>query len=405
MKNYLVIVTCYGSTPHFSLTKYLEQVRCENYEVFVLPAIKLEKGTIRIEYKKITNGGLIENKVIIKHINIPESLLYFFQYLLHLRFIQKEIKFRKGTYDYGFAEGNFNAALLYFLKKLNVVTKTVFMNGDLIIEKGTSHSYLKSVYGWRSRYYNDVVVYLTKIFRRFAVKNSIVWYPSKAPAVWDIEHKMEPRKSYVLSGPQISEFTDRYRSGIKKNDHFSYLGQLTEITGIYLVIDAISLLKNKYKYFCNLHVIGGSGLEVSKLVDYARSRDVNELIECYGFIEEPEKVHQVISETIAAFAMYKPIAGNISNYDIDNGKLKEYVNSCTPIVLTKETRIFQEKYGQQDFVFFSNYDKCDLAETMLKICNMGASYPQVLDSLCKYSRERDYNHVYRRMFQQELNIA
>ena len=395
MRNNLFLITCYGATPHFSLMKYINEIRGDSYCAYVLPAVKLDQSELIIKYLKIIDG-VIEDKTIRKKkpLIIP---IYLYQYYHAFIFIIKELLLNNKKYNNCFSEANFNATIMFFLKKFGIVKTTIFINGDLIASSGKSKSYAEN--DPLGGLYNYMLISLMKLTRRIGNRNDIVWYPNETPKKWDVKNNMIPRREYILPGPQISEYSILYANTARKSWRFSYLGQLTENSGIYLVIDAIVKLSEKYKQGCVLDIIGGSSFDIEKLRVYAKKKNIEKSIVFHGFVRDPAKVYEILSSTIASFMMYKPSKSNISAADVDNGKVKEYINSSVPVIMSKGTTLVEKKIGHLSFSFAIEFNENILSDTIYKIGTLEADkYKKIIDDIVEYSKQNDYASKYSQMF-------
>ena len=398
--NNLFLITCYGATPHFSLMKYINESRRDSYCAYVLPAVKIEQSDLIIKYLKIKDG-VIEDRTVRKKKPLIFPV-YLYQYYHSFVFIAKEFFFKKRKYNNCFAEANFNATIMFFLKKIGIVETTIFINGDLIARNSKSKPYAEN--DLLGGLYNYMLISLMKLTRRIGNRNDIVWYPNETPKKWDVENNMIPHREYILLGPQISEYSNLYANSVRKSWRFSYLGQLTEISGIYLVVDAIMKLSEKYNQDCVLDIIGGSGFDIDKLRVYAKKKNVEQSIVFHGFVRDPIKVYEILSSTIASFMMYKPSKNNISIADVDNGKVKEYINASVPVIMSEGTTLVEKKIGHLSFSFPIEFNEGILSDTIYKIGSLEEhKYKDIINDIVKYSEQNDYVLKYNQMFS-DLNL-
>lgn len=337
MSSVLFLITCHGSTPHYSMMRWLEG-REVPYDFVILPAVKNDGWLMRVQYRFKVLG--VEKAYKICFFS-PKVAQYFFQYFFHFLFVS--IRLRNRRYPLIVGEGNFCGWLCSWLVRRGKAREGLFLNGDVVSLDTDKPVYIKG--GSFAKYMNKASVAAMLWLRRRAVEGCKVWYPTPAPQHFDEFLGFVPIHCIVAPGPFQPDILTDVRT--KKYPQFTigYLGAINDESGLAQVIDAIALIRRDDNVDVRLEVIGGAPEGILAMRDRSKTLQISELIHFHGFVNDPNEVYRILARCSVAVAMYNPVVVNISIGDFDNGKVKEYLNARIPIIATKDS-LFIERQSE-----------------------------------------------------------
>lgn len=187
------------------------------------------------------------------------------------------------------------------------------------------------------RFKNNVINEIFYSVDRLCCYNAnYIWPLDKKIIEARIEYRyLNPRKItkwYAVSfGNHSFSLKDRFK--IKASPKkLVYLGGLFKYKGAQLFIQIIEKLKNEYPHIA-LQIIGKGDMD-TELQNEINKKNLNNNIKLLGYIEDNNKVNDILLESGIALAPYNPDPISIS-YFADMGKVKVYLGCGLPVIITR----------------------------------------------------------------------
>jgi len=311
--NIVISTHVYATGPAQDLKEYLILEKIERI-FFIGHPLFYDKKLDGSGFEKYENGELIEKKYA-KIKKIPEVISY-------IKHIMKSIRWVRKTglkWDLFFFFFNLNALAGIVLRRFGRVKKVVYY----VIDYNPK------------RFANPIINWIYHKVDQFCVKHS--------DETWNLSNRMKvARKKYFGfdKGNQVEVpigiWFKRYKiSKRSESPTLAFMGHVLKKQGVQHIIKAIPKIVKKIKNFKFL-VIGG-GDYVGALKKLSKDIGVEKLVEFTGFIESHKDVEKRLSAASAAAVIYEKYdeKGDLSfTYFADPGKLKSYMASGLPIVLT-----------------------------------------------------------------------
>lgn len=244
------------------------------------------------------------------------------------------------------------------------------------------------------RYSNKAVDNLYYAMDRAASYGSdVVWPVNERTIGGRFDHKkLDPNRVNWIVVP-YGNHASRIKLPSKVNrDHICYMGGLLKTKGAELFIPiAEELLRRKKKF---KFVIIGGGEYGSELKEEIKRRKWSRYMEVLGYIEDHDRVQDIISRCGVALAPYYPEDKNNFSYYADAGKLKTYLGCGIPIVLT-DVPPFGKTLVKKGAGLFAKYDPIDIADKIAKVLSKQGDFRKKAVELGK---EYDWDLVLTKAF-------
>ncbi len=305
---------------------------------------------IRIDIYK--NGIPANQKKSIIRFNRPEVLSYLKDFIYGLIY---GIRFCKNS-DFFFGGDNLLSTIGICLKFLRCVKKTVYYMIDYT----------------PLRYKNTLLNSLYYSFDRIAsYKCDMVWALNEN--MINGRHrdgKLDKEKVNWLEIPFGNHSTESNFKIVNNKNWIVYMGEIVQNKGAELFIPIAEKLisKNiKFKF-----VIIGGGCFLEEIKKEIEKKGIQDYFKIYGYIEDFKEVNKILLECGIGIAPYYPYDKNSFTYYADPGKIKSYLGSGLPVVLTdvppiagliqKNMAGLRAGYSDEDFALkiiriLDNYDE------------------------------------------------
>lgn len=251
---------------------------------------------------------------------------------------------KNGSVDIYIGADCFNASVGIFLRKIGLVKKTIFWTIDYIPNR-FSNKFMNS-------FYHSLDTY--------CVKNSdMVWNLSQVMVVErekkGISKKYRSKQIVVPMGTEGNITSVPF--GKIKRVTAVHMGHLIPKQGVQLIIESMPNIIKKVPKF-HLEIIGSGSYE-EELRELAKKYNVSKYITWHGFVKDHSQVEKMLSYCAFGLAPYVNTKDNYIQYT-DPGKVKAYLASGLPIIITKMTQIASEidkrncgkaiRYNKNEFI-------------------------------------------------------
>lgn len=392
----LYIINFKGSQPLKYLKKKLDSVFSD----------------VDIIYLSSTNKGInffvLEAEFIIKDIVVLRKrkkvefltlqpfyliITYLFNFYFILYFLFKY----KNKYQFAIGETNFGGFLIYFLKKINRINKTVFMNGDVLTFPELLNKNKLKKFILKFQYT------IQKKLRIIAFKNDLIWFANQRILDYDKKSGYKIKKYLVNSAVGVSvKDCDYYIKNAKKNDNeICYIGRLNYESGIDVLFNALHIVK---KTITNIHlqVIGGEEVDLERYQKLAATLQIRENITFHGRIQNEDKVKKIMSDSVLGIALYDPHKRNVSLY-ADNSKPKEYLSVGLPVLMTVDGPPFARELIHFGAGITSKFDPKSVAKAICEFLNE-KNQKKYLSGILQLSDRYDTSKLYDGLIYRMLNL-
>jgi len=207
------------------------------------------------------------------------------------------------------------------------------------------------------------------------------------------DKKLDPKKVNWYAVP-YGNHSSRFKLPSKiKSNHICYMGGLIKAKGAELFLPiAEELIRQKTKF--KFIIVGGGeyGLE---LKDEIKKRKWSGYMEVLGYIEDNDRLQEIISRCSVAIAPYFPEDKNNFSYYADAGKLKTYLGCGLPIVVT-DVPPFAKVLVKKGAGLIAKYDSKDIVDKAKKVLTHQATFRKKAIELGK---EYDWDRILETAFQ------
>ncbi len=411
MRSLLYLVNFYGTPPLNFLKRYLEESGRFSVTAIKLPAVRLVKGRLFMDALLIDHLGR-EYK---KEINIPFPFPYAFTalavYVLNIYFLFYFLKLSPiKVFDLCVGDANFNGFFAYVLRKLGKCRYSVFMDGDVLPDYRIGNiSYFTLTSGKNPGLFlklGEIFLIETQWFlRRLSYGCDMIWYPTDRIKEWDSQRGLIHRNTVTTSCGVVDSLQVRQNvTRLKDKRKLCYIGQLTNLAGIDLVLESLAILK---KYIADVHliIIGGGSLSIGKYKVLAERLGISEQVSFLGYIPETNDAINIMSECSLGLALFKPVINNVSLYT-EPSKVKEYIKAGIPVVMTNIGPDVRFEILRFDCGILVEFDKNEVARALTEILSNEEKYERLLRGVPKFAEFFDYRERFAQLcdrFDDELN--
>jgi len=307
--------------------------------------------------------------------SIPvRSLLNLFQIVWQCKRLEKEY----GMLDIYFTVNGFTAWVGLVLRRLGLVTKTIY---------------------WVCDYYpinhkNKMIQTMRWLYWQFEKKTTasdvLTFHNNRIVDVWK-KNNLLPKdyKPMLIPAATAKNVTHIINKKNHEPIRLCFLGVLKKSMGLDYIFDSADLLS---KNFPGLVIeIIGPGPDGEYFKERAKGSGVT--FNFHGYITE-EEVEKVISESTIGIAPYMPDPSNVSYY-ADSAKMKKYISLGLPIIATKVHEFSEEVEACKAGVIVKYGDSQQLVDAIKEI---NANYTSMLKNVMKLSNKYFYKNIYPQMF-------
>lgn len=354
----------------------------QNVIVFSLKFHSLSGDVHTNQIQIFKKGGLVKTYKLFQ-LPVPRSVLFLLlpirSLLLLLQIVAYvvllKIKFKK--IDYYFTVNAFTAWIGIILKKLGAVSKTIFWVWDYYppIHEDKIVMFMRWVY-WqfdKASTNSDKVIFLNE--RLESLRRDIGILPNYK------KYSIIPIGTNPINKKAVKE---------SKKVKLIFLGVLKKSQGIEIVFKTGNELIKKFKNV-ELHIVG-SGPDEEYFKKLAKKSNLPTTF--YGYINENEKINEILSGSNIGIACYIPDPSNVSYYG-DPSKIKLYLSYGLPVITTNvfefSNKIKEEKAG----IILDYNNQNEFIEAISKILKGESLFSKNALTL---SRKYYYKKIYKKLF-------
>lgn len=284
------------------------------------------------------------------------------------------------SWDLYVGSDNLNALSGILLRRLGIVSRCVYY----VIDYNPK------------RFKNRMMNWAYHKIDRFCVRH--------ADETWNLSPRMsEARKKYfnffdnkqrvVPIGVWYSRFKCLEFSQIDQNS-LVYMGHVVKKQGIQYVLEAIPEIVKKIPNFKFLVVGGGDYLAMLK--KQSEGLGISKYVTYSGFVENHRDVEKLLSKSALSIAMYDKYDedGNLSfTYFSDPGKIKSYLASGLPILLTEVPHNARE-IQQSQCGRIIEQNKESIAKAVIEMLSNKTKLEGMRKKACMYAERFDWDNIF-----------
>lgn len=277
-----------------------------------------------------------------------------------------------------FGVNNLNAFSGIILKRLGKVDKVIYYVIDYVPRR-FKNPVLNKIYHWTDFY---------------CVKN--------ADQTWNLAENMADErtragldKKYLRKQIVVPVGCHPFFYKHDQNKHkIVFLGNLSQDQGVNLLIESMPKIKEKLPS-ASLTIIG-SGEEMENLKRKSRQLNIEDSVEFRGFIKDNKEVNRILGDSSIGVAPYLLTEASFKYYT-DPGKIKTYLGSSLPIIMTKISHIAgiikKRKAG-----LVVNDNSGDIADAIIEVLTNRDLYETMLRNASILSKEYSWPNIFDKAF-------
>lgn len=278
-------------------------------------------------------------------------------------------------YDLFFGLNPMNASLGILLKRFGMVKHTVFYTIDYV----------------PNRFKNKTLNGLYRLMDSFAVKFS--------DTTWNLTQEMADERSKlgIKEGRQVVVPTGTGYSRMKQcpieqvSRHTAvFLSHLRPGQGIDLILKALPIIVQLDPQFI-LKVIGTGPLE-AHFKDEVEKMGLGKSVEFFGFIENNDRIEDIVSHCGVGIAPYEPDKDSYTWY-ADPGKPKVYLGCGIPVIIGKVPPV-HKLIASRGAGIAIEYAPQQLAEALYYLTNDEEKYAIFKNNALTLGREFDWDAIF-----------
>lgn len=381
-KKIIIATHVYTTGPAQDLRDYLIEQKIDTL-LFIGHPLNYNNKLTDSGYEYYQNGKILK-KYYPKIRKRPELINYF-------RHFYKTVKFALNSrerFDLFVGSDNLNAVAGLFLRRIGRVKKVVYY----VIDYNPK------------RFQNRLMNKIYHKIDQFCVK--------RCDETWNLSKRMiQGRKKYFnfTGGKQIVVPIGiwfnrlKHKKSTTKNKTLVFMGNILKKQGVQYVIEAIPKVIKKIPNFTFL-VIGG-GDYIPTLKKLADNIGVSKYVKFTDFIDDHKEVEKMLSRCSVAVAMYEKFDenGDLSfTYFADPGKIKSYLASGLPVLLTDVPHNAKEieKLNCGKIIKTDYKDIVRAVVSLMKDENKLMKYRQ---NAIKYAEKYDWNLIFEKNLKRVLS--
>ena len=332
-----------------------------------------QKESIATLYEK----GIPKARATFPKTNGPDVLMYLKDFFSSFYFI---FKFKK-KFNIYIGINPLNAIAGLFLKRIGFAQTVIFYVIDYV----------------PSRFNNKALNTLYQSLDQISVRHAdYTW--NLSPAMSSAREKRGisrngTNQTTVPTGTRVENKFLPFEQ-INRTD-LAFLSHLREGQGIELILEVMPELVKEVPSV-RLLVIGTGPLE-NYFKEEVKKRGLSDNVLFFGYIEDHDKIEEIVSKCGIGLAPYVPDANSFTWY-ADPGKPKVYLGCGVPIVITKVPEVAMEIQRSKAGIAIQ-YDKNDLINAILLILDNEKMHRELRQGAIKFASTHTWDEVYHKAFQ------
>lgn len=197
----------------------------------------------------------------------------------------------------------------------------------------------------------------------------------------------------VPIGIDLENRKNESESAIERTS-IGYIGRLNEEIGLELILEAMEDIVTAVPD-ATLKIIG-SGDNEQSLKLMVREKGLDGSVVFYGFMSDRDKAKEILSRCAVSVAPYVPGVAYSIQYT-DPAKVKEYIECCTPVIMTKVPELACE-IEEKKAGFATGYDKEEMVNAILKLLTDDELWHEYRENISQLAERYDYTKIYDKAF-------
>ncbi len=235
------------------------------------------------------------------------------------------------------------------------------------------------------------------ILRRLAYKNDLMWYLHERLREWDEEHGFHAKNSFTEIDSFDAEKVKKFREDKKQTNQLCYIGRMDPFSGLDIILMSIRTIQKKIPDI-KLKIIGGyNKTDIAHYRNLAQRENVLDYVEFLGYIEDRNRVEQIIRESALGIAIYKPDKQNGVMYTVP-GKVSDYLQMGTPVVISENGPPVTEAIEKFGAGILVQFDPLDAAEKIINVLLQQEKYNILRDGVVRLTKEWSHSQIQPRVF-------
>ncbi|MDP3988038.1 MAG: glycosyltransferase [Candidatus Levybacteria bacterium] len=343
--------------------------------------LRLKRGR-QTSYLRIFKKGKLIKEIKLVRLRMPQAFLFPSLPLVAIFMITQTIwytfrfKRKYKSIDYYLTLNAFNAWIGNVLRFMGLVDKTIFWVGD----------YFPVIYrDWRIKLARWVYWKFDKPSMQNADK---LIFTNRRLANLYKRIKILPKNKKIYVVP-IGTKTRFYKIK-RENCIIGFLGMIKESQGLELILDTLPILSKRLPTL-KLEIVG-SGPEEGRY--QKRAEKFKKIIRFYGFIENQDKIHKIVSRWKIGLAPYQPVKSNESYWG-DPSKIKVYLSAGVPVLTTNVSYMAGEIKKEKAGIIIAYNKENDYINAIYKILTKIELYRKnALNLSLKYDYKKNYPKIF-----------
>ncbi len=356
----------------------------ENYNFVFLFSIGFHNLGKNRRFNKLTiykNGKEI-HEISLYHMHVPRKFVFFlvpirssinfFQILWQSILLKKQY----GKVDTYFSVNAFAAFLGLVLKRIGIVSKTIFWVWDYypIVHPNKIVTIMRWQY-WqfdRLSSRSDRVVFLNNRMKKQWINKNVISKSTKYPIV--------PIGTDSMKVAKVNR---------RKDIRLGFIGVLKKSQGLDLIFDAEKILIKKFPKI-RIDIVG-SGPDEEYFKKRAKKSKLNIIF--HGLVEE-KVFEKILSRCTIGIAPYVPDPSNVSFYG-DPGKVKRYMSFGLPSIITDVFEFSKKLQKSGSGVVIDYFSPKKFVDAIDKILSNHNTYVKNVKQL---NKKYHYKKIYSKIF-------
>jgi glycosyltransferase involved in cell wall biosynthesis len=283
-------------------------------------------------------------------------------------------------YDLFIRIDSLNALAGIILKRLGRVRKVAFYTIDFVPK----------------RFSNPLLNTLYHRIDRFCVEH--------ADITWNLSDRMAEGREKVSGYPRklrekqielpIGVWWNRIKPKKAIGNRAIFVGHITEKQGVQLVIEAIPLILRQVRDF-RLD-IAGDGPYRNQLEEQVKRLGLSQYVTFHGFIKKDQDVEKMVARSALTLALYRK-ENNPFTYYADPGKLKVYLASGVPVLLTDLPAVARE-IARAKAGLLVEYDPDSVANAIIKLLKNPKKLTDYRRNARDFAKQFDWPTIFEKAF-------
>jgi glycosyltransferase involved in cell wall biosynthesis len=339
----------------------LEQYFLDKVKTLAVVTMALPSFEETLSQCRLYEQGKVVKRFNLHDIKIPSSLPLqpFLRLIAHtsrvIAIISSILSLGR-RFDIYFGDTYLCTPIGLILRRMKIVDKVIYYNGDYFPSPAKIGVY-------------TLLNGLARLIDRFCTNRcDIVWNASPILIQIKKQKKITSKRPYNIVVPPGIDTKSIYQRPLSQIDTTSigFIGIIGRYSGLDLFLEALLEIKKRIPNI-KLNIIGSDPYEKygRRIRDKVQKMGLENNVIFWGFVADKARVREILSNCAIGIAPYVPSIHSYTPYT-EPGKVKEYLASGLPVVITKVPRIAFEIESRKSG-FAVEYSKEELVVAVLKL--------------------------------------